>query len=58
MAHARHFRFRTGTLIGPWRMSRKAALDDAVEAKQATRDGAGNGDVLWQVPGEIEERRP
>lgn len=58
MARARLHRYRTDILLGPWRLTRQAALDDAVFAGQATRFGAEDGDVVWRVPGEIETWRP
>lgn len=51
----RSFRYRTATLLGPWRASFDAAVADAVRAKQARRDEDGAG-WHWVVPGSIEER--
>lgn len=50
------FRYRTDTLLGPWRNNQEAAVQDAIRAKQARRDDAGAG-WHWLVPGSIEERR-
>jgi hypothetical protein len=48
------FRYRTATLLGPWRASAEAAVEDAIRAKQARRDE--NGETWhWVVPGAIEE---
>jgi hypothetical protein len=51
----RSFRYRTATLLGPWRDSMEAAVADAIRAKQARRDEDGRG-WHWVVPGSIEER--
>lgn len=48
------FRYRTATLLGPWRSTIEAAVADAVRAKQARRDENGRG-WQWVVPGSIEE---
>jgi hypothetical protein len=48
------FRYRTATLLGPWRDSADAAVRDAIRAKQARRDDEGEG-WHWLVPGLIEE---
>jgi hypothetical protein len=48
------FRYRTATLLGPWRESAEAAARDAIRAKQARRDENGEG-WHWLVPGIIEE---
>jgi len=50
----RSFRYRTATLLGPWRESAEAAVQDAIRAKQARRDEEGGG-WHWVVPGAIEE---
>jgi hypothetical protein len=50
------FRYRTKTLLGPWRASADAAVRDAIRAKQARSDELGEG-WHWIVPGSIEERR-
>jgi hypothetical protein len=49
------YRYRTATLLGPWRATAEAAVADAIRSKQARRaaDGAG---WRWVVPGSIEER--
>jgi hypothetical protein len=49
------FRYHTKTLLGPWRSTAEAAIQDAVRAKQARRDDDGEG-WHWVVPGAIEER--
>jgi hypothetical protein len=48
------FRYRTATLLGPWRATAEAAATDAIRAKQARRDEEGEG-WHWVVPGAIEE---
>ena len=48
------FRYRTATLLGPWRETAEAAVADAIRAKQARRDEEGEG-WRWVVPGTIEE---
>ena len=50
------FRYHTKTLLGPWRSSVEAAVQDAIRAKQARRDEEGEG-WHWVVPGAIEERQ-
>lgn len=47
------YRYRTATLIGPWRDSRLKAECDAVASGQAEFAG-GRGDFAWKVEGEIE----
>jgi hypothetical protein len=49
------YRYRTATLLGPWRASSDEAVTDAIRAKQARRDEHGDG-WHWLVPGNIEER--
>jgi hypothetical protein len=49
------YRYRTATLLGPWRPTSEAAVADAIRAKQARRDKDGIG-WHWVVPGAIEER--
>jgi hypothetical protein len=51
----RRYRYRTPVLTGPWRDTRKGALRDAVNAKQAQFDEDQPGGVRWVVPGQIEE---
>lgn len=46
------YRYRTETLVGPWRDTRLQAEVDAVAVGQALLDQAGA--IRWQVPGEIE----
>ena len=48
------YRYRTATLLGPWRETAEAAVRDAIRAKQARRDDEGEG-WHWAVPGKIEE---
>jgi hypothetical protein len=48
------YRYRTATLLGPWRDTAEAAVQDAIRAKQARRDEQGTG-WHWVVPGSIEE---
>jgi len=50
------FRYSTKTLLGPWRNTADAAVQDAIRAKQARRDEQGDG-WHWVVPGSIEERQ-
>ena len=49
------YRYRTATLLGPWRATYDAAVADAIRAKQARRDEEGTG-WHWVVPGALEER--
>jgi hypothetical protein len=49
------FRYRTKTLLGPWRATFDAAVQDAIRAKQARRDEDGTG-WHWIIEGTIEER--
>jgi hypothetical protein len=51
-----YYRYRTATLIGPWRDSRLKAECDAVAAGLAEFAG-GRGQLSWKVPGEIEPQR-
>ena len=48
------FRYRTATLLGPWRETAEAAVQDAIRAKQGRADEDGEG-WHWLVPGVIEE---
>ena len=48
------FRYRTATLLGPWRETSEAAVRDAIRAKQGRRDEDGQG-WHWLVPGVIED---
>jgi hypothetical protein len=48
------YRYRTETLVGPWRKSRLEAETDAVAAGQAMFDGRRPSSLVWRVAGEIE----
>ena len=48
------YRYRTETLVGPWRASRLEAEIDAVAVGQARVDERHPNQIHWQVPGEIE----
>lgn len=48
------YRYRTQTLVGPWRDSRLKAETDAVAAGQAELAGRHGQQFVWRVPGEIE----
>ena len=48
------YRYRTATLLGAWRSTAEAAMQDAIRARQARRDEQGNG-WHWVVPGSIEQ---
>ena len=43
-------------LAGPWRPNSDQAVEDAVKAKQAARDGEAECGIRWLVPGRIEQR--
>ena len=47
------FRYRTATLVGPWRDSMLKAETDAVAVGQAEFQGRGQR-FAWKVQGEIE----
>ena len=47
------YRYRTATLVGPWRDSILKAETDAVAIGLATLAGHG-GRLVWKVEGEIE----
>lgn len=47
------YRYRTQTLVGPWRDSRLKAECDAVAMGQAEFAG-GRAGFVWKVEGEIE----
>ena len=49
------FRYRTATLVGPWRATFDTAVEDAIRSKQARREEDG-GAWHWVVPGAIEDR--
>jgi hypothetical protein len=51
----KRYRYRTPTLVGPWRDSRLKAECDAVAAAQADFDESGR-QIVWRVAGEIEVR--
>jgi len=48
------YRYRTATLLGPWRETAEAAVSDAIRAKQARRNDEDEG-WHWVVSGVIEE---
>ena len=48
------YRYRTATLVGPWRDSLYKAECDAVAVGQAAFEGPGLGRLVWKVEGEIE----
>ena len=49
------YRYRTATLVGPWRDSRDKAECDAVAVGQAEFQGRGAAErLVWRVAGEIE----
>ena len=48
------YRYRTATLVGPWRDSLYKAECDAVAVGQAQFEGPGLGRLVWKVEGEIE----
>lgn len=50
------YRYRTSVLVGSWRPSREAAVEDAINAKQAAREDEAPSGFKWIVPGEIEEK--
>jgi hypothetical protein len=50
------YRYRTKTLVGPWRQTRAQAIADALHAGQARGDERDLGSILWRVEGWIEER--
>ena len=47
------YRYRTATLVGPWRDSRLKAETDAIAVGQAVFD-ARSGEFAWKVEGTIE----
>ena len=49
------FRYRTLTLVGPWRDTLEEAERDAVAARQASFSDKGSDRLRWLVPGQIEE---
>ena len=49
------YRYRTATLVGPWRDTRLKAECDAVAIGQADFDESGRH-LVWRVEGEIETR--
>jgi hypothetical protein len=51
----RLYRYRTPVLVGSWRPSRELAIEDAIRAKQASREDEESSSFKWIVPGEIEE---
>lgn len=51
------YRYRTAVLVGRWRDSADAAVEDAVAARQARRHDKIPGAIRWVVPGEIEQSR-
>ena len=50
------FRYRTKTLLGSWRETFDAAVQDAIRAKQAREEDEGSG-WHWVIDGTIEERK-
>jgi hypothetical protein len=51
------YRYRTATLIGPWRATPEEAAEDAVRARQAAPSEEDPAGIRWIVPGSIEKRR-
>ena len=47
------YRYRTAVLVGRWRRRSDRAIEDAIAAGQARRNGGGN--LHWVVSGEIEK---
>ena len=47
------YRYRTEVILGRWRRQPERAIDDAIAAGQAWRNGGGH--LHWHVPGEIEK---
>ena len=45
------YRYRTGTLVGPWRREAEQAQQDAIEAGQIYQTGDR---IDWRVEGQIE----
>ena len=52
----RRYRYRTSALAGPWRSSPKAALRDAIAARQVRHDEGAEDGLVWVVPGKIEQQ--
>ena len=46
------YRYKTLTIVGPWRRRAEAALDDAVRVGLAMRS---QGNVDWRVEGDVEQ---
>ena len=49
----KRYRYRTATLVGPWRDARLKAETDAITARLAMVEPS-RGRFEWRVPGEIE----
>ena len=49
----KRYRYRTATLVGPWRDSRLKAESDAIAMGQAVIERS-SGTFVWRVAGEIE----
>jgi hypothetical protein len=49
----KRYRYRTATLVGPWRESRLQAETDAIAIRQAVLEPA-SGKLVWKVSGDIE----
>jgi hypothetical protein len=47
------YRYRTRALVGAWRPTIGAAIDDAINAGQALADLSGR--LHWRTPGEFEQ---
>lgn len=50
------YRYRTETLVGPWRETRPEAERDAVAAGQAEFAADPEGPLTWRVTGDIEAK--
>ena len=48
------YRYRTATLVGPWRETPEQAEEDAVASRQAEREDGAPSQLRWRVPGFIE----
>lgn len=48
------YRYRTALVLGPWRPTRREAVEDAVRCRFARWHEQGRDGVEWRFPGEIE----
>lgn len=55
MAPPTRYRYRSPVLHGPWRNSQNEAVEDAITAGQAVREGEDEARIHWRDSAGVEE---